>query len=126
MNTAFRLTRLAIVAAIAPPVLEDAACACGCFANPPAVTTSPAIQAGERILFSVENGQVTATIQIAFTGQASDFGWLLPLPSIPTLEAGTDELFARLEPVTTPTYLLSRTFTCNRSDTACVGLGSGD
>ena len=39
---------------------------------------------------------VTAHIQIQYQGTATDFGWLLPLPSVPTLELGTDELFTQL------------------------------
>src|SRR5688572_27257792 len=78
-----------LVAAAAAPAL-----ACGCFAPPdPSV---PVLQAGERIVFGVYNGQVEAHIQIQYSGNAKDFGWLLPLPSLPTLELGTDELFRRL------------------------------
>src|SRR5207237_252496 len=65
--------------------------ACGCFTPPdPSV---PIVQAGERILFSIADGQVTAHIQIQYAGKPGDFGWILPLPSQPApLELGTDEL----------------------------------
>jgi MYXO-CTERM domain-containing protein len=80
------------------------AVACGCFTPPdPSV---PVVQAGERILFSIDNGNVTAHIQIQYAGNASDFGWLLPLPSVPTLQLGTDELFANLIATTQPKYRL--------------------
>lgn len=62
------------------------------------------VQAGERILFAVDNGTVTAHIQIQYSGSAKDFGWLLPLPSVPVVEVGTDELFAQLLGKTTPRY----------------------
>ena len=75
--------------------------ACGCFAPPSAA--EPIVQAGERILFSVNNGKVTAHIQIQYAGDAKDFGWLLPLPSVPTLKLGSDELFTRLGATTQPT-----------------------
>jgi MYXO-CTERM domain-containing protein len=65
------------------------------------------VQAGERILFAVENGQVTAHIQIQYAGDAKDFGWLLPLPSIPTLKVGTEELFAQLIRTTQPRYFVT-------------------
>lgn len=82
--------------------------ACGCFTPPD--PTVPLVQAGERILFAVDQGQVTAHIQVQYAGaSASDFGWLLPLPSVPTLELGTDELFARLITTTQPSYRLSVT-----------------
>lgn len=82
--------------------------ACGCFAPPNAV--EPVVQAGERILFSVKNGQVTAHIQIQYAGDAKDFGWLLPLPSVPTLEVGSDELFTRLVSTTQPNYRVQSEF----------------
>ena len=74
--------------------------ACGCFAPPSAA--EPIVQAGERILFSMKDGKVTAHIQIQYAGDARDFGWLLPLPSIPTLKLGSDELFTRLSATTQP------------------------
>lgn len=77
--------------------------ACGCFTPPD--PTVPVLQAGERILFAVKNGEVTAHVQVQYSGAAGqEFGWLLPLPSVPTLELGTDELFARLTTTTQPRY----------------------
>ncbi|HEY1587116.1 MAG TPA: DUF2330 domain-containing protein [Polyangia bacterium] len=82
--------------------------ACGCFTPPdPSV---PIVQAGERIAFAMSNGTVTANIQIQYQGNASDFGWLLPLPSIPTLDLGTDELFTELLATTQPQYKLNRVY----------------
>ena len=82
--------------------------ACGCFARPdPSV---PLVQAGERILFSMENGEVTAHIQIQYAGAANEFAWLLPLPSEPTMELGTDELFTRIISATQPRYRLISEF----------------
>jgi len=87
---------------------EAAVRACGCFAPPdPSV---PIVQAGERILFAVKDGQVTAHIQIQYSGAAKDFGWILPLPSVPTLEVGTDELFTFLINTTQPKYRLVRNY----------------
>ncbi|MFT3713187.1 MAG: DUF2330 domain-containing protein [Archangium sp.] len=86
-------------------LLPSEADACGCFTPPnPAV---PVVQAGERILFAVKNGEVTAHIQVLYQGGEAEFGWLLPLPSVPTLELGNDELFARLLTATQPQYRLS-------------------
>lgn len=87
--------------------------ACGCFTPPdPSV---PVVQAGERILFAMKDGTVTAHIQIQYQGSASDFGWLLPLPSVPTLELGTDELFNQLTSTTQPKYRLNRVYEGNCS-----------
>lgn len=84
--------------------LSSRAEACGCFAPPDSAT--PIVQAGERILFAVQNGKVTAHIQIQYAGDAKDFGWLLPLPSVPVLKVGTDELFTKLLAQTQPTYVV--------------------
>ncbi len=83
------------------------AAACGCFA-PPSPTT-PVVQAGERILFTHDGNQVTAYIQIQYQGAAAEFGWLVPLPSVPTLELGSDELFRALQARTNPQYSITTT-----------------
>ena len=92
--------------------IHDAA-ACGCFTPPdPSV---PIVQAGERIVFAIDGGQVTAHIQIQYAGDATDFGWLLPLPNLPTLDLGTDELFNQLIVQTQPQYKLNRVYEGNCS-----------
>lgn len=84
--------------------------ACGCFAPPdPSV---PVVQAGERIVFATDGGQVTAHIQIQYAGDAKDFGWLLPLPSLPEMELGSDELFTQLIAQTQPKYRIVYANTC--------------
>lgn len=96
--------------------------ACGCFAPPdPSV---PVVQAAERILFSVDNGVVTAHIQIQYAGDAREFGWLLPLPSVPTLSLGTDELFTQLVRTTQPRYVLTTRFN-GACDGPRIGLSEG-
>lgn len=93
-------------------LMADRAEACGCFAPPSAIDN--VVQAGERILFAVKNGTVTAHVQIQYSGSAQDFGWLLPLPSVPTLKLGTDELFTELNRTTVPTYASTTVFACDR------------
>lgn len=91
------------------------ALACGCFAPPdPSV---PIVQAGERILFAHENGEVLAHIQIQYSGKPGEFGWLLPLPAVPKdkagkdgIDLGVDELFTRLTSTTQPKYRLTRVY----------------
>ncbi len=105
---AVRLAALSIgvasVAVVSLVRIPDAR-ACGCFTPPdPSV---PIVQAGERIAFQLADGKVTAHIQIQYSGPAEEFGWLLPLPSVPTLQVGTDELFAQLIQQTQPTYRLT-------------------
>jgi hypothetical protein len=66
------------------------------------------VQAGERILFAVDNGKVTAHIQIQYAGDAKEFGWLIPLPSVPIVKVGSEELFTLR---TQPTYQANTAFT---------------
>src|SRR5262245_60948773 len=107
----FQLAAAALGLGVGTVVALRDASACGCFTPPdPSV---PVVQAGERILFAVENGQVTAHIQIQYSGDAAEFGWLLPLPSLPTLELGTDELFNQITNLTQPKYRLTRLFDGN-------------
>ncbi|HTE52820.1 MAG TPA: DUF2330 domain-containing protein [Kofleriaceae bacterium] len=98
-----------------------AARACGCFTPPD--PTVPIVQAGERIAFQVDDGVVTAHIQIQYKGAAEEFGWLLPLPSVPTLEVGTDELFGQLIQQTQPRYSLVVEY---EGDCAFNSAGSSD
>jgi hypothetical protein len=87
--------------------------ACGCFAPPdPSV---PIVQAGERIAFAMKNGVVTAHIQIQYSGDAEEFAWLVPMPAIPEVGVGTDELFAQLISTTQPKYRVNRVYqgTCS-------------
>src|SRR5688500_1232454 len=89
-------------------VHERSAEACGCFAPPdPSV---PIVQAGERILFAMADGRGTAHIQVQYSGPASEFGWLLPMPSVPEISIGTDELFTQVINTTQPLYRLDREY----------------
>jgi Uncharacterized protein conserved in bacteria (DUF2330) len=99
-----RIGSAALLSALVVTLTSQASEACGCFAPPD--PTVPIVQAGERILFAVENGVVTAHIQIQYAGDAKDFGWLLPLPSVPTLKLGTEELFTQLINTTQPRYFV--------------------
>ena len=96
---------LALLLALA---LAPDARACGCFTPPD--PANPVVQAGERILFAMDGNTIRATIQIQYAGSAADFGWILPLPSVPTLEVTTDELFFALARGTQPSYVVSSRF----------------
>src|SRR5262245_29235149 len=85
--------------------------ACGCFTPPdPSV---PVVQAGERILFAQDSGKIIAHIQIQYAGEAAEFGWILPLPTVPALELGTDEPFNQLTTQTQPKYRMNTVFDGN-------------
>lgn len=104
MNRALAVTPFAAVALAAS--LPSEAEACGCFAPPD--PTVPIVQAGERIVFAQDGNQVVAHIQIQAQGDAGEFGWLLPLPSVPEMQLGTEELFALIQQTTQPRYRLTR------------------
>ena len=68
---------------------------------------SPMDQAGEKIVFGVEDdGTTVAHIQIAYQGSSEAFAWILPLPSVPEISVGTDALFDSMEAVTRPQFQL--------------------
>ena len=68
---------------------------------------TPIDQTGERVLFGVKDGQVTAHIQISYAGEAEEFAWVLPLPHAPShIGVGTDVLFQQLEQRTRPQFQL--------------------
>ena len=99
--------------------------ACGCFAIPSPAT--PVLQAGERILFAKEGNNVLAYIQVQYQGAADQFAWLIPLPSVPQVDIGTDELFTKLEGNTQPTYVTSTVrLSCgNGSSGVATSVGCG-
>jgi hypothetical protein len=99
--------------------------ACGCFAPPSPMT--PVVQAGERILFAHEGDQVIAYIQIQYEGSAEDFGWLVPLPAVPTVELGSDEVFTKLQAQTNPQYSITtqRNFCDGTVSRSTGGSGGG-
>lgn len=88
----------------------------------------PMNQAGENILFSVEDdGSMTAYVQILYQGEADAFAWILPLPSVPELSVGTDVLFTQLGYSTAPRFTVDyrTTGTC-RAEPSCPGTGWAD
>lgn len=105
------LAALFVLCGVTAAPLRSAS-ACGCFVPPN--FSVPAVQAGEEILFVVDKGRIEMHIKITYQGPASEFGWLLPLPAVPTasdgmpgFEVGSDELFYELEQRTQPNYKLN-------------------
>ncbi|MBL8916050.1 MAG: DUF2330 domain-containing protein [Archangium sp.] len=112
------LRALLILCSLGVALISRPADACGCFA--PTTVVSPVVQAGERILFAVRDGKVIAHIQIQYVGDAQNFGWLLPLPSVPTMKAGSEELFERLLEETTPVYTTQGNVKCRPITFGCA------
>ncbi|MEE2788814.1 MAG: DUF2330 domain-containing protein [Myxococcota bacterium] len=68
----------------------------------------PVNQAAERILFAVENEQITMVVQIQYEGPPSDFGWLLPVPADTEYALASEELFVQLDQSFAPQFRLNR------------------
>lgn len=68
----------------------------------------PINQAGEQIVFRQEGAKTTAMIKINYVGNAEDFGWVLPVPEIPDIRLGSDQIFTELELNTRPQFVLER------------------
>ena len=78
-----------------------AAQACvGLFCSQPPATPSPPApvdQTAERIVFEMGDEQITAHVQIQYTGSADDFAWVVPVPSVPDVADSDLELFQDLD-----------------------------
>lgn len=79
-----------------------AAGACGGFF----CSFAPMNQVSERILFVDHGDSITTHVQIAYTGAAADFAWILPVPSPPSLAVSHNELFNQLQFATQPAFVL--------------------
>ncbi|MBL8922773.1 MAG: DUF2330 domain-containing protein [Myxococcaceae bacterium] len=119
------MSRLLVsLAALAVSLAPSLAEACGCFAVPN--PTVPVVQAGERIIFAVKNGQVTAHVQVLYNGaNGQEFGWLVPLPAVPTIQLGADEVFAVLNSGTQPRYQVNRSVDSSCQLGGLPGAGGG-
>lgn len=95
---------LAAVALLTVYVLPVPSHACGGFF----CQLTPINQAAEQIVFRQDGDQITAMVQIQFQGDAEDFSWVVPVPSTPTYEVGSNSAFTDLERVTRPQFNLSR------------------
>lgn len=70
---------------------------------------TPINQAGEQIVFKQEGDRTTTMVRIFYSGEASEFGWVLPVPATPELSIGDDTFFNQLELATRPQFDLVRT-----------------
>lgn len=104
-----------LAAALSLLPAEQARACGGFFCN--AGTLSPVYQAGERVVFAPnpDGGGVTMHIEVAYQGEPTDFGWIMPLeapvdengeilPLEQVLHVSTSELFDVLTSATNPSY----------------------
>ena len=76
---------------------------------------TPVNQANERMIFAVDPGKVTLYEQINYSGSASNFAWVLPVPSVPTVGTAPIDLFSSLDRATAPTFIEGETPPCGFS-----------
>ncbi len=66
----------------------------------------PVDQAAERIIFTVDPDQVSAYVQINYTGGAPDFAWVVPVPSVPEVDVAEMDSFNEIQAATDPVFML--------------------
>ncbi|MGE0784657.1 MAG: DUF2330 domain-containing protein [Sandaracinaceae bacterium] len=93
-------TAVCVLIGVTPaPVL-----ACGGFF----CSSAPIDQAGETIVYGLEDdGTLTMSIQIRYSGDDDDFAWILPVVAPPEISLGSDALFTAIEAATRPTFGIS-------------------
>lgn len=95
---------ISAVLLLAAVVLPGTSFACGGFF----CQLVPINQAAEQIVFRQDGNQITAMVQIQFEGDSQDFSWVVPVPSTPTYEVGSNTAFTDLERVTRPQFNLQQ------------------
>lgn len=65
---------------------------------------TPIDQTGEDIVFAVDGRTIEAHVSIRYSGDAESFSWVVPVPGVPELSVGTEQLFAALSARTYPTW----------------------
>ena len=66
----------------------------------------PVDQQAERIIFTInDDDTVSAYVQINYTGDAPDFSWVVPVPSVPELDVADIASFDELSMLTAPTFI---------------------
>lgn len=66
---------------------------------------TPVDQQAERIIFTVNgDNTITAYVQINYTGEAPDFSWVVPVPSVPEVDVAEIATFDELSTLTAPVF----------------------
>ncbi len=106
------LTTLAAVL----PLTERPAQACGgCFHRP----TETTVVTDHRMAFSVSTRQSVLWDQIKYSGEPSDFSWVLPVQRGTVIQASHDEWFAALDATTAPVITGPQPHNCNGNSFSC-------
>jgi hypothetical protein len=88
-------------------------------------SVSGVYQNAERVIFTVNgDGTITIVLGISYEGEAEEFSWVFPVPSIPELAVTETETLELLEAATVPQMEYPRRF-CDNLRTVQGGLGGG-
>jgi len=127
------MTRLSslIVFVVASLAAAPAAFACGgFFCNAVQPVLAPVEQNAERILFEINGDDtITAIVEIAYTGNPSDFSWVVPVSDTPALDVVPASTLLLLDDATAPTLIqqptkcTERGYGCNAAGAAGAGFG---
>lgn len=85
----------------------------------------PVDQAAERIIFTVDPGQISAYVQINYTGSAPDFAWVVPVPSVPEVDVAEMDSFTEIQTATDPVFMLPPVPDCMFDDTMLMAPAAG-
>lgn len=109
---------LAAAVALATVTVPNEAHACGGLF----CSNNPVDQNAERILFEVHpNGAITSTVEISFTGDPSEFSWIVPVTETPSeMDVAPPSSLRMLDMATAP-QIISPPTTCTGDDFARVG-----
>ena len=100
------------------------ASACGGFF----CTNVPIDQNAERIIFTVNKneGTITAIVGINYTGEAKDFSWVVPVPSVPKVDVAEKASLDLLEAGTNKQFTEPSRYCSSMFDVGGRGGGGGD
>jgi hypothetical protein len=111
MKTSPRLLlgALGIVALLSPLIPTEARACGGTFCDgvnvQPNQPPMPVDQSGETILFASNGDSIEAHVQIQYTGNPSQFGWVVPVQSVPLdIKPSSQQLFDNVLQATVPTF----------------------
>src|SRR5260221_5176974 len=105
---------------------RDASACGGCF-HPPETMAMSTIVTAHRMAFATSGTRTVLWDQIRYTGNPSEFSWVLPIKGDAKLEASTDAWFEALETVTNARVsapVLNCYTRVDRDGCACGGMSS--
>ncbi len=102
-----------VLAALCVAMTPDAARACGgTFCDGVIPGPMPVDQTGENVIFVIGDTESEVHIQISIDTEtnAENFGWLVPLTSVPEFSVGSQPLFDQIRAASVPQYDITTTF----------------